>query len=71
MLPPVCFTCGRILCDRDEEFYTKTKAWKADEKLTEDQIADKIAKLLDEMHVREQCCISTVITSVYLIDIII
>lgn len=71
MLPPKCFSCGRILCDIDNEFYTKTKAWKADTKLSEEQVAEKTKKLLEDLNINAHCCVSNVLTSVYLIDIII
>lgn len=71
MLPPKCFSCGKMLCDIDLEFRTKSKAWQNDITLTDEQISDKVAKLLEELHVHSHCCVSTVLTSVYLIDIII
>ena len=71
MLPPKCFSCGRMLCDIDLEFRTKSKAWKEDVKLSDEQVAEKVSKLLCELHVNAHCCVSTVLTSVYLIDIII
>lgn len=71
MLPPKCFSCSRMLCDIDLEYRTKSKSWEIDPKLTNKQIADKVEKLLNELHVHSHCCVSTVLTSVYLIDIII
>ena len=71
MLPPKCFSCGRMLCDIDLEYRTKSKLWESDIKLTNEQVADKVQKLLDDLFINRDCCVSVVLTSVYLIDVII
>jgi DNA-directed RNA polymerase subunit N (RpoN/RPB10) len=70
MLPPKCITCGKLLADIEVEWSTKKELWENDDKLTADQVADKLTALLDKLHIKSQCCRSQVLTFVDLIKII-
>lgn len=71
MLPPKCFTCGKLLADIEIEWKEMKKTYESNDKLTDDQIADLLSKLLDKLKITDGCCRSQVITYVDLIKIII
>ncbi len=70
MLPPKCITCGKLLADIEVEWNTKKDLWENDKSLTDEQVADKLAKLLDDLKLVRQCCRAQVLTYVDLIKII-
>lgn len=70
MLPPKCITCGKLLADIELEWSSKKDLWENDNKISPEQVAEKLAKLLDDLKIVRQCCRAQVLTYVDLIKII-
>ena len=70
MLPPKCITCGKLLADIELEWSSKKDLWENDNKISPEQAAEKLAKLLDDLKIVRQCCRAQVLTYVDLIKII-
>lgn len=70
MLKPVC-NCGRLLADIELEYEAKKEEINQNIKLTDDEIKDKEAKLLDYFELNFECCRSQVLGYVDLIKIIV
>ena len=70
MLPPKCFTCGKLLADIEIEWRITHDKLRNDDTMTEEQVAREMSKLLDKLHINCQCCRAQVLTFVELIKII-
>ena len=71
MLPPKCFTCGRILADIVLEYETKVLELELNKHLTIEEIKKKKCKILNNLHLHRYCCRSRVISYVDIIQIVI
>ena len=71
MLPPKCFTCGKLLADIEIEWKEMKETHENNDKLTQEQVAALMTKLLDKLKIKDGCCRSQVLTYVDLIKIII
>jgi DNA-directed RNA polymerase subunit N (RpoN/RPB10) len=71
MLPPKCFTCGRIFADIELEYEKKIQEIENNKKLSLEEMKELKRKLLDDLHVHRYCCRSRILTYVDLIQIII
>jgi DNA-directed RNA polymerase subunit N len=56
IIPVRCFTCGKVIADRWEEFSRRTK------------LGEQPGKVLDEMNVKRYCCRRMFISHVEVID---
>ena len=72
MLPPKCFTCGRIFADIELDYEKKVIELEINKKnLTIEEIKKEKCKILDELHIHRYCCRSRVLTYIDLIKVII
>lgn len=71
MLPPVCFTCGKLFADIQVPYEKDMNEIENNPKLKESEKSDAKAKLLDKYHVKRYCCRSRVLGYVRLVDIIV
>lgn len=71
MLPTKCFTCGRCLAGIELDWQEKYYSLDADKTLTEEEKANRLSKLLDELYVTDLCCRSLVLTYFKAIKIIV
>jgi DNA-directed RNA polymerase subunit N (RpoN/RPB10) len=70
MLPPKCFTCGKLLADIEIEWRTTHDRLRNDDTMTDEQVAVEMSKLLDTLQIKTQCCRAQLLTFVELIKII-
>lgn len=70
MLPPKCYTCGKPLCLNELEWLKMQELWTS-ESLSEEEISNNKANLLNKMCIKKRCCRQLMITYVELSKIII
>lgn len=69
MLPPVCFSCGRLLADLQLIYEAEIK--KIDVSNDSDSIkAEKKKQILDKFKLTKYCCRMRLLTYVRLVDLI-
>lgn len=56
MLPPVCFTCGRLFADFSIPYDNDTTKIDNDTRMTNDEKNNAKAALLDKYHIKSYCC---------------
>ena len=71
MLPPTCFTCGRLFADIQDPYEKDIAEIEHNAKLTDAQKTEIKAKLLDKYHIHNYCCRMRVLTYVKLVEIIV
>lgn len=71
MLPPVCFTCGKLFADIQVPYEKDMAMIDNNIDLSEEEKANLKAKLLDKYHIKRYCCRTRVLGYVKLVDIII
>jgi DNA-directed RNA polymerase subunit N (RpoN/RPB10) len=78
IIPPRCFTCGKILSDKYNYFKSKLSTYNRENNIednTETMISTdmkktKCGQILDELEITKYCCRRIFISHVDLIDII-
>jgi DNA-directed RNA polymerase subunit N (RpoN/RPB10) len=70
MLPPVCFTCGKLFADFHSLYENDMATIENDIKLTDNEKTELKSKLLDKYHITRYCCRMRVLGYVRLVDII-
>ena len=71
MLPPVCFTCGKLFADIQVPYEKDMNDIENNPKLNEVEKGNLKAKLLDKYHIHKYCCRTRVLGFVRLVDIIV
>lgn len=70
MLPPKCFTCGKLLSDIEIAWKEAKESYENDDKLDDEQIANLLVKVLEKLKIKNMCCRSQVLTYVDLVKVI-
>jgi DNA-directed RNA polymerase subunit N (RpoN/RPB10) len=71
MLPPVCFSCGKLFADFAVSYENDMAKIENDPDLSVQQKSDHKAKLFDKYHIKNYCCRTRVLGYVKLVDIIV
>jgi DNA-directed RNA polymerase subunit N (RpoN/RPB10) len=71
MLPPPCFTCGRLLADIQDSYEKDSAKIENDARLKDAEKTELKSKLLNKYHIHNYCCRMRVLTYVKLVEIIV
>ena len=71
MLPPVCFSCGKLFADIAIPYENNLEKIDNDSELNSKEKSDKKAQLLDKYCINNYCCRTRLLGYVRLVDIIV